>query len=137
MPRRARIHYVSLRSSLVNLPISIYGPLLERGVVSSLQNTANPNLHSVLRLQRPQGLAIHLSIEADEKSRRPQNGGAIGANGEAYVGWTGMASASSLAQFQSGGSGEKGLETIEIDPQFAGSLGFAEGDTVGINHHSK
>lgn len=33
MPRRARIHFVSLRSSLVNLPISIYGPLLERGVV--------------------------------------------------------------------------------------------------------
>lgn len=36
MPRRARIHYVSLRSSLVNLPISIYGPLLERGVVSQI-----------------------------------------------------------------------------------------------------
>lgn len=34
MPRRARIHFVSLHSSLVNLPISIYGPLLERGIVS-------------------------------------------------------------------------------------------------------
>ena len=34
MPRKARIHFVSLRSSLVNLPISIYGPLLERGIVS-------------------------------------------------------------------------------------------------------
>ena len=43
MPRRARIHFVSLRSSLVNLPISIYGPLLERGVVSVL------GLHSVGR----------------------------------------------------------------------------------------
>lgn len=51
------------------------------------------------------------------------------ATGEAYVGWTGMASASSLAQFQ---AGEKGLETIEIDPQFAGSLGFSQGDIVSV-----
>lgn len=33
MPKRARVHFVSLRSSLVNLPISIYGPLVERSVV--------------------------------------------------------------------------------------------------------
>ncbi len=33
MPRHARIHFVSLRSSLVNLPISLYGPLVERSVV--------------------------------------------------------------------------------------------------------
>lgn len=33
MPRQARIHCVSLRSSLVNLPISIYGPLVERNIV--------------------------------------------------------------------------------------------------------
>lgn len=42
-----------------------------------------------------------------------------------------MASASSLAHFNAtGSSGERGLETVEIDPQFAGGLGFAEGDTV-------
>ena len=35
MPKRARVHFVSLRSSLVNLPISIYGPLVERSVVSA------------------------------------------------------------------------------------------------------
>lgn len=34
MPRRAKIHYVSIHSSLVNLPISLYGPLLKRGVES-------------------------------------------------------------------------------------------------------
>lgn len=34
MPRHCRIHFTSLHSSLVNLPISLYGPLLERGVVS-------------------------------------------------------------------------------------------------------
>lgn len=38
-----------------------------------------------------------------------------------------MASASSLAHFQ---SGAQGLETIEIDPQFAQDLGFLAGDTV-------
>ncbi len=41
-----------------------------------------------------------------------------------------MVSASSLAHFQSGGAGEKGLETVEIDPQLAQGLGFAEGDIV-------
>ncbi|ESK93670.1 likely peroxisomal biogenesis aaa atpase pex1 [Moniliophthora roreri MCA 2997] len=106
MPRRARIHFVSLRSSLVNLPISIYGPLLERSI-------------------RPQSLAVHLTlVPSSSKSSRI----------EAYVGWTGMASASSLAQFNSTstGAGEKGLETIEIDPQHAQGLGFSQGDTVEI-----
>ncbi|KZV62931.1 AAA-domain-containing protein [Peniophora sp. CONT] len=32
MPRHARIHFVSNKSSLVNLPISLYGPLLERNI---------------------------------------------------------------------------------------------------------
>lgn len=34
MPKRVRVQYASLHSSLVNLPVSIYGPLLERNVVS-------------------------------------------------------------------------------------------------------
>ena len=50
--------------------------------------------------------------------------------GEAYLGWTGMVSASSLAQFRSGSNVEKGLETVEIDPQLAQGLGFAQGDIV-------
>ncbi|KAJ3813169.1 P-loop containing nucleoside triphosphate hydrolase protein [Lentinula aff. lateritia] len=105
MPRKARIHFVSLHSSLVNLPISIYGPLLERNI-------------------RPQNLAVHLTLV-------PLNStAAIGK--EAYVGWTGMASASSLAQFNVSEPTEKGLETIEIDPQYSQSLGFAQGDIVEI-----
>ncbi|KAJ7745492.1 P-loop containing nucleoside triphosphate hydrolase protein [Mycena maculata] len=99
MPRRARIHYVSLKSSLVNLPISLYGPLVERSI-------------------RPQHLAVHLTLVAPEKI-------------EVYVGWTGMASASSLAQFNSG-SAEKGFETIEIDPQYALGLGLKQNDLVEI-----
>ncbi|KAF5386195.1 hypothetical protein D9615_002287 [Tricholomella constricta] len=103
MARRARIHFVSLRSSLVNLPISIYGPLLERSI-------------------RPQNLAIHLKLIP----ATPNPHGSV----EAYVGWTGMASASSLAHFNS--SAEKGLETIEIDPQYAQGLGLTQGDWVEI-----
>ncbi|KAF7315231.1 putative peroxisomal biogenesis AAA ATPase pex1 [Mycena indigotica] len=97
MPRRARVHCVSLRSSLVNLPISLYGPLVERSI-------------------RPQHLAVHLTLENAART-------------EVFVGWTGMASASSLAQFN---SSDPGLETVEIDPQYASSLGLKQNDTVEI-----
>ena len=40
-----------------------------------------------------------------------------------------MASASSLAHFNSE-LGERGLETLEIDPQYAQGLGLALGDVV-------
>ncbi|KIJ18346.1 hypothetical protein PAXINDRAFT_167524 [Paxillus involutus ATCC 200175] len=102
MPRRARVHFVSLKSSLVNLPISLYGPLVERSI-------------------RPQTLAVHLKSDSQNASKA-----------EAYVGWTGMASSSSLAHFNSADARDKGLETIEIDPQYAQGLGFAEGDIVEI-----
>lgn len=48
MPRHCRIHFASLHSSLVNLPISLYGPLVERGVVSqySLRLRLQPCSHS-------------------------------------------------------------------------------------------
>ena len=41
-----------------------------------------------------------------------------------------MASASSLAHFSSPPSAEKGIETLEIDPQFAQGLGFGPDDVV-------
>ncbi|OJT04218.1 Peroxisome biosynthesis protein PAS1 [Trametes pubescens] len=107
MPRRCRIHFVSLRSSLVNLPISLYGPLVERGI-------------------RPQSLAVHLTLVSG--SGAPKNA----QKREVYVGWTGMASASSLAHFNSGEAGDRGLETVEIDPQYAEGLGLALGDVVEI-----
>src|SRR5260221_5194649 len=34
MPRQARLHFLSLKSSLVNLPVSLFGPLLERNIAS-------------------------------------------------------------------------------------------------------
>ncbi|KAJ7874791.1 P-loop containing nucleoside triphosphate hydrolase protein [Mycena olivaceomarginata] len=94
MPRQAR-------SSLVNLPISLYGPLVERSI-------------------RPQHLAVHLTLVSPGQTEKL----------EVYVGWTGMASASSLAQFNAGG--EKGFETIEIDPQYALGLGLKQHDLVEI-----
>ena len=38
MPRRAKLQFLSLRSSLVNLPISLYGQLVEQGSVSIRYN---------------------------------------------------------------------------------------------------
>jgi peroxin-1 len=73
-------------------------------------------------LQRPQTLAVHLK-PTDGEGR------------EAYVGWTGMASASSLASFNST-AGERGIETLEIDPQYAAGLGFKEGDVVRFSFSS-
>ncbi|KAI0631588.1 AAA-domain-containing protein [Trametes polyzona] len=108
MPRRCRTHFVSLRSSLVNLPISLYGPLVERQI-------------------RPQSLAVHLTLVSGKTSSSKD-----GQKREAYVGWTGMASASSLAHFNSGDASDRGLETVEMDPQYAEGLGFALGDVVEI-----
>jgi peroxin-1 len=102
MPRVARIHYVSLKSSLVNLPISIFGPLVERRV-------------------RPQSLAVHLLLQSSASRNEKL---------ETYVGWTGMASSSSLAHFRSGADG---METVEIDPQYATALGFSENDIVSFD----
>ncbi|EJD40467.1 AAA-domain-containing protein [Auricularia subglabra TFB-10046 SS5] len=107
MPRQATIRYVSLRSSLVNLPLSLYGPLVEHRV-------------------RPQGVAVHLSAKVNGKTV------------SAHVGWTGLASASSLAQWQNrlssaaSSSRDASFETLEIDPQFATSLGFPENAIVEI-----
>ncbi|KAI0053237.1 AAA-domain-containing protein [Auriscalpium vulgare] len=105
MPRRARVHYVSLRSSLVNLPVSIYGPLVERNI-------------------RPQHVAIVLTIATLSMAKN-----------EVYVGWTGMVSASSIAHFSGGssaGGADSALETVEIDPQYAQALGLVLGDIVEI-----
>ncbi|TRM69216.1 P-loop containing nucleoside triphosphate hydrolase protein [Schizophyllum amplum] len=106
MPRRARVHFVSLKSSLVNLPLSIYGTLLQKSV-------------------RPQSLAVHLTLVDEGGSKGKQE------KVEAFVGWTGMASASSLAHFNAGSSSNS-FETIEIDPQFAQGLGLSQGSLVEI-----
>ncbi|KAI9465701.1 AAA-domain-containing protein [Lactarius psammicola] len=104
MPRQARVEFVSLKSSLVNLPVSLYGPLLERSI-------------------RPQHVAVLLTATSPSQLD--------GKKLQAYVGWTGMVSASSLAHFNSN-SPDNSLETVEIDPQYAEGLGFHKGDVVEI-----
>jgi len=74
--------------------------------------------------KRPQHLAVHLTLVADGAKKSSQE------RTEAYVGWTGMASASSLAHFNAGQSTDGGFETIEIDPQYGQGLGLAQGDLV-------
>ncbi|KAN0116131.1 AAA family ATPase [Russula decolorans] len=105
MPRQARLQFVSLKSSLVNLPVSLFGPLLERNI-------------------RPQQVAVLLTATAPSPELD-------GRNLSAYVGWTGMVSASSLAHFNSTSS-DNFLETVEIDPQYAEGLGFKIGDVVEV-----
>lgn len=44
-----------------------------------------------------------------------------------------MASASSLSQFNTSLLAEKGLETLEIDPQYGQALGFRQDDVVCLS----
>ncbi|KAG8859203.1 Peroxisome biosynthesis protein pex1 [Serendipita sp. 411] len=99
--RRVRLKYSSQHSSLVNLPLSVYGPLVSAGV-------------------RPQAIGIHIS-----------NGKKGQESKVAYLGWTGLASASSAARWTSNSAGND-LDTLEIDPQLASSLGFSEEEVVEL-----
>ncbi|EJT96675.1 AAA-domain-containing protein [Dacryopinax primogenitus] len=82
----------------------MYGPLVEHRV-------------------RPQSLAVHLTPVLPS--------GTLGKS--IYVGWTGLASSSSLAQWHTRGGGAEGpLETVEIDAGFATSLELRESQVVEI-----
>lgn len=69
--RRVKVKYSSLHSSLINLPLSVYGPLVSTGV-------------------RPQTVAVHLSNSKKGDDLRT-----------GYVGWTGLASSPSSARWKS------------------------------------
>ncbi|KAK6908369.1 hypothetical protein I203_102370 [Kwoniella mangroviensis CBS 8507] len=101
MARKAAVKYRSLRSNLVHLPLSLFAHLAQQQA-------------------RPQSLIIHLSplSSSSSSSRQPK---------PAYLGWSGLAAASSLSQ-----AGD-GLESIEVDPEVAMSLGWPEGTLVEIS----
>ena len=125
MPRRARIHYSSLRSCLVNLPLSLYGGLVQGNVVG-LNNTFHYLLSIVECVQRPQRLGVHL---------KPVQSHSDSLKDGILLGWTGLASSSSLSNFsRSANSSSLPNETVELDPQLALVLGagFREGDVVGV-----
>ncbi|VDC01539.1 unnamed protein product [Peniophora sp. CBMAI 1063] len=102
MPRHARIHFVPTRSSLVNLPISLYGPLLERNI-------------------RPQHVAVVLS----KVGQTPKKDIYVG-----WTGMMAASSVARFSGSSSGGTGD--TETVEIDPQFASGLGLSQGDVVEV-----
>ncbi|KAI9631847.1 putative peroxisome biosynthesis protein PAS1 [Dioszegia hungarica] len=102
MPKKAAVKYRSLRSNLVHLPLSLFASLAQQQA-------------------RPQGLILHLTpLISPSSSSRPARA--------AYLGWSGLAAASSLASI---GGGE--AETVEVDPEVAIALGWAEGTIVEIS----
>jgi peroxin-1 len=112
--RKVKVKYSALHSSLVNLPLSVYGPLVSAGVVSNHSFTFSG--YRLTASKRPQVVAVHLSNSKKDKDLRT-----------AYVGWTGLASSPSSGRWKA----EDSLESIEIDPQLCTSLGFVEGEVVG------
>jgi peroxin-1 len=110
--RKVKVKYSTLHSSLVNLPLSVYGPLVSTGVVSTFTFSG----YKLTLSKRPQVVAVHLSNSKKDKDLRT-----------AYVGWTGLASSPSSGRWKA----EDTLESIEIDPQLCTSLGFTEGEVVG------
>ncbi|RXK38546.1 hypothetical protein M231_04178 [Tremella mesenterica] len=101
MTKKALIKYRSLRSNLVHLPLSLFAQLAQQQI-------------------RPQSLIIHLSPLTPSSSRTQA----------AYVGWSGLAAASSL-NIPRKGDGEV-LETVEVDPEVAMQYGWMEGIVVEI-----
>jgi peroxin-1 len=122
MPKKATIKYRSLRSNLVHLPLSLYAQLAQ-------SQTASPTLQASFQNhtadgQRPQGIILHLlPLVSGSSSNRVK---------EAYVGWSGLAAASSLG-LSGVGEGKEVLETLEMDPEVAGSLSMPEGTIVSCH----
>ncbi|OXH34334.1 peroxin-1 [Cryptococcus neoformans] len=102
MVRKAAVKYRSLRSNLVNLPLSLYAQLVQQQA-------------------RPQSLILHLSPllspSFPSSSRQPKT---------AYLGWSGLNAAANVSQVGDG------VESVEVDPEVAMSLGWNEGILVEI-----
>ena len=121
MPRRAQIRFVPLRSSHVNLPMLVYGPLLECSIISLCTGLHRSPL-DLFPSPASSNLAVHINFRINSRNgSSPQL--------DMYVGWTRMASASSLTQFNSADA-EKVGRTIEMDPQYAMALGLSQGYVV-------
>lgn len=116
MPRTATIRLHSLQTCLVNLPLSVYGQLVSRGV------TPQSVVVCLTKLDGDAGVSKAVPASGKGKSKDV-------AGQQVYVGWSGMASrvvgaAAAIADPQTP------KETIEIDPICANELGLAEGQAV-------
>ncbi|GAA6011810.1 hypothetical protein JCM11491_000758 [Sporobolomyces phaffii] len=107
MGRTATLHFVSLRNCLVNLPLSVTGPLSQRGVA-------------------PQSIAVQLTVRGASKA----------ASRTLVAGWTGLPSSLGTvsSHLQQRSQTQLGGDRVEIDPQFAEmyDLGLVEGTQVTI-----
>ena len=71
MPRQARVEFVSLKSSLVNLPVSLFGPLLERNIASPSFYSSVLYIDLLLASTTPRGTAhcnLTISVRREETS---------------------------------------------------------------------
>ncbi|GAA6006638.1 hypothetical protein JCM10207_005001 [Rhodosporidiobolus poonsookiae] len=104
MARTAAVHFVPLRNCLCNLPLSLHGPLVQRGVA-------------------PQSIAVHLSFRTSTSSQPTS----------IYLGWTGLPASVPPVSLQGRGAAQP-PDRVEMDPQFAQMLnvGLTEGTTVTI-----
>lgn len=112
MPRRATLRLLPLQTCLVNLPLSVYGQLVSRGVT-------------------PQSVVVCLAPgNASSRGSDSQHKNTNVAQKLAYVGWSGMPSrvvggAAAIAA--------KSNETVEMDPVCALELGLRDGQEVRCN----
>ncbi|KEI38078.1 uncharacterized protein L969DRAFT_18862 [Mixia osmundae IAM 14324] len=111
MARSAKVRYRSLRSSLVNLPLSIHGPLVSRGVA-------------------PQNLVVELSWRSETTQSINELTSKV-PKVRAYLGWTGLSSSVTFASNASTSSSSNDL--IELDPQLGKELALPEGTQVSIS----
>ncbi|GAA5844698.1 hypothetical protein JCM11251_007352 [Rhodosporidiobolus azoricus] len=105
MGKSAVLHFVPLKNCLCNLPLSLHGPLAQRGVA-------------------PQSIAVQLSF----KSTSAPAGSAT-----VHLGWTGLPSSLAPVSIQARGNPAP-QDRVEVDPQFVQmlNLGLKEGMTVDI-----
>lgn len=110
-------------------------------LLSFLRSLLRSFLHPFpITYQRPQSLIIHLTFLSTPGSGRPSSSSSSSSAParSTDIGWSGLASASSLSGFASSSSGNasSSADTIELDPDVCFSLGWPEGSLVelGLNH---
>lgn len=84
--------------------------------------------------QRPQSLIVHLTLIRGDKHGPLSS---TKASSQAYLGWSGLSSASSLSFHQTttttrNSTSPVNLETVEIDPEVSRGLGWPEGSIVEV-----
>jgi len=132
--RSAHLALTPLRHCLINLPLSIHGPLVERGVVrrppSVRIHLTDPAHLSLLITQAPQSLVVELSFTPSTSTSSTSSKRA--GPHKIYCGWTGMPSQISSVISHVRGGQQIG-DRIEMDPQFASMIGEGLGEGTPVS----